>query len=323
MRAITYEQYGAPDVLQMTEVDIEELKDHEVLINVHATTVTAVDCAFRQGVPFIARFFTGLKRPKQKILGSALSGVVAEVGSQVTRFKRGDNVFGVGPCTYAEYVRLAEEGVLVTKPEGISHEQAAAVPYGALTALPFLRDEAQLKRGMRIVINGASGAIGVYAIQMAKLFGAEVTAVCSTASIELVKALGADHVVDYTETDFIDTDVTYDIVFDVAGKRTYSQCKNMLSENGIFLTTVSSPSIMFNMLWTSMFGSKKAKLVLTGLRQESEVRKDMMVIKEWVEAEHIKPVIDTTYPFADIPKAHSYMESGHKKGSVVITVTSL
>ncbi|NDI34114.1 NAD(P)-dependent alcohol dehydrogenase [Chengkuizengella sediminis] len=322
MKAITCTKYGSPDVLQLKEVVKPTPKDNEVMIKVYETIVSPVDCAFRKGEPFISRFFTGLTRPKNTIPGFLLSGEIQEVGKDVKSFKKGDQViastmFGAN----AEYICLPEEGELAIKPINITYEDAAAVCDGALTALPFLRDTANIQSGQKVLINGASGSIGTSAIQLAKYYGAEVTGVCSTTNLELVKSLGADKVIDYTKEDFTKTGQTYDIIFDTVGKSSFSRCKRSLKQSGVYLSTVLTLSIILPMLWTSKIGSKKAIISFTGLRPSSEKTEDLKFLKELIEAGAIRSVIDRRYPFEQIEEAHRYVEKGHKKGSVIITLT--
>ncbi len=294
MKAIVYTKYGPPDVLKLKEEEKPTAKDNEVLIRVYAATVTPVDCSFRKG-PFIARFFTGLIRPKKPILGTEFAGEIESVGKDVKRFREGDQVFattGVSLGAHAEYICLPEKGAVVKKPTNMDHEEAASVPYGALTALPFLRDKANIQSGQKVLINGASGSVGTFAVQIAKYFGAEVTRVCSTTNLELVKSLGADKVIDYTKEDFTTTGQTYDIIFDTVGKTSFSRCKSSLKQKGIYLDTVLTLAILLQTLWTSKIGSKKAMMMATGLRQSSEKTKDLLFLTTLIEAGEIKPVID-------------------------------
>jgi NADPH:quinone reductase-like Zn-dependent oxidoreductase len=323
MKAIVYTKYGPPDVLQLKEVAKPTPEDNEVLIKIHATTVETAGIAQLKGEPFMIRFITGLIRPKNTILGSELAGGIEAVGKDVKRFKEGDQIFGeTGPRAgaYAEYICLPEDGALVIKPANMTYEEAAAVPGGVLTALPFLRDKANIQSGQKVLINGASGSIGTYSVQLAKYFGAEVTGVCSTTNLELVKSLGADKVIDYTNEDFTKTGQTYDIILDAVGKSSFSRCKNSLKQRGVYLTTAPTLAFFLQMLWTSIIGSKKAMWSSTGVRPESEKTKDLLFIKELIEAGKIIPIIDRRYPLERIAEAHRYVETGHKKGNVVITV---
>ncbi|MBL4613384.1 MAG: NAD(P)-dependent alcohol dehydrogenase [Magnetovibrio sp.] len=322
MKAIVYARYGAPDVLELQEVAKPTPKDNEIVVKVKATTVTLVDCAFRQGTPFVARLYTGLLRPKKGVLGTELSGEVESVGGDVTRFKVGDQIFAAtdGFDAHAEFICLPEDGAVEFKPSNLSFEESAAICNGALTALPFLRDQANLQRGQKILINGASGSIGTFAVQLAKYFGAHVTGVCSGANVELVKSLGADQVIDYSQDDFTRNTQAYDVIFDTVGKSSFSRCKGALIGKGIYLSTVMALGTMMQMVWTSMVGGKRAKFAATGLRSASDQAKDLKFLKTLLEDGKIKPVIDKTYELADMAVAHLYVETGHKKGNVVITM---
>jgi NADPH:quinone reductase-like Zn-dependent oxidoreductase len=323
MKAIVYEEYGPPEVLQLKEVEKPIPKEDEVLIRVYAAAVNATDPVNRKGEPFIARLATGLMRPKNTIPGDALAGEIEAVGIDVTLFKEGDQVYGntgLGLGAHAEYKCMPEAGALALKPANMTYKEAAAVVDGALTALPFLRDKANIQSGGKVLINGASGSVGTSAVQLAKYFGAEVTGVCSTTNLELVKSLGADKVIDYTKEDFTQSGETYDVIFDAVGKSSYSRCKSSLKERGIYLTTVPTLAIVLQMLWTSMIGNKKAIFAATGLRPASEKAKDLIFLKELIEAGKLKAVIDRRYPLEQISEAHRYVEKGHKKGNVVITV---
>ena len=323
MKAIVYTKYGPPDTLQLKEVEKPAPRNNEVLIRVYAATVTSEDCTFRKGDPFIARFATGLTRPKITTLGSNLAGEIEAVGKDVKQFKEGDQVFAASDAAlgaHAEYICLPEEGALALKPANMTSGEAASVCGGGLTSLPFLRDTGKIQRGQKVLINGASGSVGTSAVQLAKYFGAEVTGVCSTGNLELVESLGADKVIDYTTEDFTKTGQTYEIIFDAVGKSSFSRCKGSLKQRGVYLSTVLTVAILFQMLWTSKIGCKKAMIVFTGLRPSSEKTKDLIFLKELAEAGRIKPVIDRRYPLEQTPEAHSYVEKGHKKGNVVITV---
>ncbi len=323
MKAIVYTEYGPPEVLQLKEVDKPAPKDNEVLIKIFATTVTATECTFRKGMPYFSRSFTGLTKPKITTLGEELAGEIEAVGKDVKLFKKGDQVFGTaGPGfgANAEYICLPEDGVLTIKPTNMTYEEAASSIDGFLTSLPFLRDTGNIQSGQNILINGASGSLGAAAVQIAKYFEAEVTGVCSTTNLELVQSIGADKVIDYTKEDFIKTGQTYDIIFDTVGKISFSQCKRSLTQKGIFLEAGIGLGIFPQVLWTAMFGKKKVKIAATGLRPPNERTKDLVLLKELMEAGKIKPVIDKSYPLEQIVEAHRYVDKGHKKGNVVITV---
>ncbi len=323
MKAIVYERYGSPDVLELKEIEKPTPTDDEVLIRIYAAAATTVDCFNRKGDPFISRFFTGLMRPKIAVLGTVFAGEIEAAGKDVKRFREGDQVYaetGVGYGAYAEYICLPEDGVIAVKPANMTFDEAAAVCEGVLTALPFLRDKANIQSGQKVLINGASGSVGTSAVQFAKYFGADVTGVCSTTNLELVRSLGADEVIDYTEEDFTKTGQTYDIIFDTVTKSSFSACKSSLKQSGIYLSTLPTLSIYLQVLWTSKIGSKKAMFAATGLRHSRERTKDLMFIKGLIEAGKIKSVVDKRYPLEQTARAHRYVEKGHKKGNVVITL---
>jgi NADPH:quinone reductase-like Zn-dependent oxidoreductase len=322
MKAIICTKYGPPEVLQLKEVDNPIPKDDEVLVRIHAVPVTTEDPLNRRGRPYYARIFTGFVRPKNAVLGAEFSGQIASIGKDVTLFKVGDQVIGSTGTNYgcyAEYVCLPESGLLAIKPANVTHEEAAPV-CAALAAWNFLKDQANLQSGHRVLINGASGSVGTAAVQLAKYSGAEVTGVCSTPNLELVLSLGADSVIDYTQEDFTKNEQTYDVIFDAAAKSSYLRCINSLKKGGVYLSTVPGLTILLQMLWTSMIGSKKAGFSATGLRPVVERLVLLRELVEIVGAGKIKTVIDRTYPLEQIVEAHRYVEQGHKKGNVVITV---
>ena len=321
MRAIVWTKYGPPDVLQLKEVEKPTPKDNEVLIRVYATTVTSGDYRMRSSpasTRFLALLFGmnfGLIRPKNPILGNELAGEIEAVGKDVKLFKEGDQVFGEGSGTYAEYICLPEEGVLAIKPANMTYEEAAAVPFGAHSALFFLRDKGNIQSGQKVLINGASGSIGTFAVQLAKYYGAEVTGVGNPTSLEVMKSIGAIKVIDYTQEDFTKSGETYDIIFDVVGKSSFSGSISSLKKNGIYLLANPKPSLYIRGLWTSMTSSKR---VISGLtKQKTE---DLIFLKELIEAGKIKSVIDRRYPLEKIAEAHSYVDKGQKTGNVVITL---
>jgi NADPH:quinone reductase-like Zn-dependent oxidoreductase len=322
MKAIVITKYGPPEVLEVRQVEKPAPKDNEVLIRIFASAVVATDPMFRQGDPFIGRFFTGLTKPKHAIPGDVLAGEIEAVGKNVTRYKTGDQVYAACAMTQggqAEYTSLPEDGPLALKPVNMNYEEATGVPDGALGALNFLRDAGNIQSGQRVLINGASGSVGTYAIQLAKYFGAQVTGVCSTANVELVKSLGADHVIDYTREDFTKNGKTYDFIFDAVGKSSFSRCKNSLTQSGVYVTTVPSPDFMLGTLLTSKSKGKRAAFVAPGLRSSSDKAKDLNFLKELIEAGKIRSVIDRRYPLEQIVEAHHYVETGHKRGNVIIT----
>ena len=319
MKTIVYTKYGSPDVLQLKEVVKPTPKDNEVLIKIYATTVTSGDSRMRRADPFPIRLFNGLIKPKRIIiLGNELAGEIEAVGIDVKLFKKGDPVFGQAGMslgTNAEFICLPEDGTLAIKPANLSYEEAAVIPFGGNTALHFLK-KGNIRSGQKVLIYGAAGSLGTAAIQIAKHFGAEVTGVCSTTNIELVKSLGADKVIDYTNEDFTQSGQTYDIIFDTTGKSPFSGCLKSLKQNGIYLRAVHMAlSSIVRGLWTSMTSSRK---VIGGVA--TELKENLVFLKELVEAGKLKPVIDRRYPFEQIAEAHKYVDKGHKKGNVAITV---
>jgi NADPH:quinone reductase-like Zn-dependent oxidoreductase len=315
MKAIVYRRYGPPDVLQLEDVEKPVPKDNEVLIKVFATTVTPMDWRFRKADPFFMRIQSGLLRPKMTILGVELAGEIESVGKDVKRFKKGDEVYGGSDLggAHAEYACLSEEEVAI-KPSNMTYEEAAAVPFGALTALQFLR-RGNIQSGHKVLINGASGGVGTFAVQLAKYFGAEVTGVCSTTNIELVRSLGADEVIDYTKEDFTQSGQTYDIIFDAVAKNSFSHCKGSLNPKGIYLTTAGSLPLFLQMLWTSRIGTKKAIFMMSTYSAA-----DLVFLKELIEAGKLRSVLDRRYSLSEIAEAHKYSEKGHAKGKIVVTV---
>jgi NADPH:quinone reductase-like Zn-dependent oxidoreductase len=322
MKAIVCTKYGPPDVLQLKEVAKPIPNEDEILVKIYATTVTIGDvrtrsATFPPGLALIMRIGFGFRGPRKNILGEELAGDIEAVGTDVKRFKEGDQVFGAtgtGFGAYAEYTCLPEEGMVAIKPANMTYEEAAAGPSAALSALYYLR-KGGIQSGQKVLINGASGALGTSAVQLAKYFGAEVTGVCSTTNLELVKSLGADAVIDYTREDFAKSGQTYDFIFDAVGKSSFSRCKSSLKQRGIYLVSVPTLAIALQTLQTSMIGSKK---VVLGVPKNST--EDLIFLKELIEAGKIKPVIDRRYPLEQIVEAHTYVDKGHKKGNVVITV---
>lgn len=322
MKALVSRTYGDPDVIRLEEVPRPAPRDGEVLVRNHASVVTAAVCAARSGRPLVARLYFGLRRPKWPILGTNFSGTVESVGGSVTRFHVGDRVCGVNVTDFgahAEYLLVREDGVIAPRPADLSDGQAVAVFDGSMTALPFLRDSARLRRGQSVLINGASGAIGTAAIQLAKHYGATVTAVCSTAHLELVRSLGADIVIDRTTEDFTRARDSYDVVFDTVGKSSFLRCRRALNRGGMYLTTVPSAMIFAQMLWTSRKAGKKAAIAFTGLAKPAEMARNLALIAELAESRRFVPVIDTTHPMERAAEAHRHVDAGHKAGSAVVT----
>lgn len=325
MKAVVYERYGSPDVLHLAQIKKPTPKGNEVLIRVHATTVTTGDCNLRgfvfvpSGFKSVLRLMFGLRKPRKSVLGVELAGEIEAVGTAVSRFKVGDAVFGIDGRrlgAYAEYKVMPESAGLVLKPANLTYAEAAAIPNGALTALTLLKKLGHVQHGQKVLIIGASGSVGSAAVQIAKHLGADVTGVCSAANVELVKALGADQVIDYTQQDFTQNGQTYDVIFDTVGKSSFPACKNSLTASGRYLAGAGGLREFGHMLRTSLFGGQK---VLAGV--SSEKQEDLAFVKDLVETGAIRPVIDRTYPLEQIVEAHRYVDQGHKKGNVVITVT--
>ncbi len=322
MKAIVYEKYGLPEVLQLKEVDRPTPKDNEILIRVYATTVTLYDCWARSctappGLGLMSRLASGIKEPKQPILGTELAGEIEVVGKDVKRFKKGDQVFGsiaMSLGAYAEYICLSEDRALALKPDNLTYEEAAAVPQGALTALYFLR-KVNIQSGQKVLIFGASGGVGGFAVQFAKYFGAEVTGVCSTKKIDYVKSLGANKVIDYTQEDFTKNGETYDVIFDTVGKSSVSRSKKSLKKKGYYLFTTFGLPKLLQILWLNLTSRKKAIIGLLEERTE-----DLIFIKELIETGKIKSIIDRSFPMDKASEAHDYVEKGLKNGHVVLIV---
>jgi NADPH:quinone reductase-like Zn-dependent oxidoreductase len=322
MKAIIYEKYGAPEVLKLREVEIPVPKDNEVRIKIYATTVTSGDSRMRSfTVPLsfwlLARIALGIRKPRKAILGSELAGEIESVGKEVQLFKKGDQVFaypGHHLGAYAEYICLPEDWAVAIKPANLTYEEAAAIPFGGNTALHFLK-KGNIRNRQKVLIYGASGSVGTFAVQLAKCFGAHVTGVCSTTNLELVKSLGADKIIDYTKDDFTKNGDIYDVIFDTVGKSSFSGCMRSLKKEGTYLQTVAAPALNARMLWASITSSKK---LIGGTAIPNA--ENLNYLKELVEARKIRPVIDRRYPLEEIAEAHRYVDKGHKKGNVVILI---
>ena len=322
MKAIVCHKYGSPDVLKLEEIQKPIAGDDEVLVKVHAASANAADWHILRADPFLVRLASGLLKPKHKILGADIAGRVEAVGRNVTRFQPGDEVFGdISGCGwggFAEYV-CARENALALKPASMTFEEAAAVPFAGVTALQGLRDKGQIQPGQKVLINGASGGVGTFAVQLAKSFAAEVTGVCSTRKLDMVRSIGADQVIDYTQEDFTNNGQRYDLILAANGYHSISDYKRALSPNGIYVTTGGSGAQMYQAIflgpWISMTGSKK----MGNLLQRPNL-KDLVFMKELLEAGKVVPVIDRRYPLSEVAEALRYLEEGHAQGKVVITM---
>ena len=329
MRAVVYDAYGPPDVLRLEDVEQPVPKADEVLIKIHATTVNRTDCAVRAAKPFISRLVTGLRRPRRQILGSELAGEVEAVGPAVSEFKVGDQVFGSSPWifgTHAEFICMGVSAPLAHKPSGMTFEEAAAVCDGAILALSCLRPvdqaltwlrPADLRKGQRVLIYGASGSIGTAGVQLARFFDAHVTAVCNTKNVELARSLGADEVIDYTREDFTKNGQTYDVIFDAVGKHSFKRCRDSLRRNGAYVATDGLRNLVLA-VWTARIGDKRVLFPIP----PRYTKKDVLFLKELIEAGKYRAVIDRRYPLEQVVDATKYVETQQKTGNVVLTVTS-
>jgi NADPH:quinone reductase-like Zn-dependent oxidoreductase len=324
MKAVVYDRYGPPDVLRLADVERPVPKEDEILVKIHATAVTRADCATREAnrrsglaVMLLSRTISGIRRPKQRILGSELAGVVEAVGAAVNEFAIGDHVFGSSGFSfgaYAEFICMSQSARIAHKPAGMSFEEAAAVCDGGLNALWCLR-LADLQKGQRILIYGASGAIGTAGVQLARDFEAEVTAVCTTKNLELVTSLGAERVIDYTQQDFTKNGQTYDVIFDAVGKHSFRRCRGSLSRGGSYLATDGFQNLLLA-LWTSRIGDKQVLFQIP----PRYTKQDVLFLKELIEAGRYRAVLDRCYPLAEVVEASRYVETEQKIGNVVLTI---
>ena len=321
MKAIVYHNYGAPDVLKCEEIEKPTAGDHEVLIKVRAASVNPLDWRFMRGRPYIIRIMSGLRKPKDARTGHDVAGQVEAIGRSVTQFKPGDEVFGSCNGSFAEYA-CASESELVIKPDNVTFEQAASAPVAAFTALQGLRDKGQIQPGQKVLINGAAGGVGTFAVQIAKWFGADVTGVCSTRNVDMVRSLGADQVIDYTREDFTKRGRRYDLVFDCIGNHSLSACRRVLNSNGAFIIVggpdgrwIGPMASPFKAIVLSRFVSQKFVTVMS-----RSVKDDLTIICELMATGKITPVIDRRYRLSEVPEAIRYLEEGHARGKVVITL---
>lgn len=321
MKAVVYKKYGSPNVFESLELEKPKPEPNEVLIKVYASTVTTADCMMRRGDTFLSRILLGLLKPMKRyqILGTEFSGKIEAAGSKVKKFKPGDEVYafrGFGTGCYAQYKCMNENGSIAIKPGNMEFPEAASVVDGATTALFFLKEKANIQKGQKVLINGASGSIGTFAVQLAKYSGAEVTGVCSTKNIELVKSLGADKVVDYTKEDFTRTGDTYDIIFDTVGKSSFEHCKKVLKTKGKYIATVMTFKLILQSFLTKHGNNKKVIFAMSLNKTEA-----LNFIRPLIEDGKLRTIIDKKYQLEELREAHAYVEEGHKKGNVVITVT--
>jgi NADPH:quinone reductase-like Zn-dependent oxidoreductase len=317
VKAVVYEKYGPPEVLELRELDRPSVGDDEVLVKVHAASIQQTDTNFRGGTPFLARVLVGLFKPKNQILGCDYSGTVEATGKNVEKYSVGDEVYGQlekRTGTHAEYIPVSMKEVS-PKPSNLDFVEATSVGVAGTMALQGLRDHGEIRQGQKVLINGASGGIGTFAVQIAKAYSTEVTGVCSTANIEMVKSIGADHVIDYKKEDFTERDGEYDIIFDAVRKNKFANCKNALTPKGIYVTTQFGPGIMLQMRMNSNPDGKR----IVGWLGETDPA-DLVFLTELIEVGKIRPVIDRTYPFEEFADAHRYVEKGHAKGKVVIKI---
>jgi len=322
MKAIIYENYGSPDVLQIADVEIPVPKDNEILLKVRAASVNPYDWHFMRGTPYLLRLFAGLRKPKVTRLGADVAGEVEAIGKNVTVFKPGDVVFGLCAGAFAEYACAAESG-LVIKPGNITFDQAAAVPMAALTALQGLRNKGHIHSEQKVLVNGAAGGVGTFAVQIAKTFGADVTGICSTRNVDMVRSIGADRVIDYTVENFTKGDQRYDMIFDTIGNHSLSAYKRVLNPGGIHvgaggqadLWMIRTLGHALKAFFVSMSGSRKFVGFLAKANKD-----DLIIIQGFLESGKVKPVIDRRYSLSDVPEAVRYLEEGHAKGKVVITL---
>lgn len=321
MKAIVYHEYGSPDVLELKEIDKPTVDDDSVLVRVRAASVNAYDWHLMRGLPYLVRMTDGIRKPKTNVAGVDMAGHVEAVGKNVTQFRPGDEVFGERDGAFAEYV-CAREINFVLKPANMTFEQAAAVPMAGFTALQALRDKGRIQPGQKVLINGAGGGVGTFAVQLAKAFGADVTGVCSTRNVEMVRSIGADHVIDYNKEDFSRSRQRYDLIIDIAMNRSLRDCRRALGTNGTLVMVGASDSRwlgplarMFRALLWSRFVSQRMLPLMAKRSNE-----DLVALKELIEAGKVTPVIDRTYPLSETPAAIRYLEMGHAQGKVVITV---
>lgn len=325
MKAIIATTYGNHEVLELQQREVPIPKENEVLVKVVSCSVTTADTMMISGKPYLSRLFMGLNKPKNEIPGTGFAGRIVSVGENVIRFKTGDEVFGMSGMHFsanAEYLTIEEEGLVLHKPENLPFTEACTFGDGHLTSINFLKELGAIKPGQKVLINGASGSLGTSAIQLAKYYGAEVTGVCSSANVGLVKSLGADFVIDYTKEDFTNSGKKYDLIYDTIGKSSFGKAKRVLNTGGQYLSPVLNGGLMLTMLITSVFGSKKAKFTATGLKKPEESKALITELLGIFQSGNLKTVLDRQYPLEKVAQAHQYIASGRKKGNVAIIVES-
>lgn len=324
MKANICNKYGGPDVLQMVEIEIPKITENEILIKVYEAIVSPTDVNFRSGKPIISRLFSGLLKPKKKIHGEMFTGEVVEVGSNITTFNIGDIVYGTNGMKlggYAEFVAVDQKEAIKKVPSNISYTSALALLDGGITALPFLKEAGKLKEHDEVLVIGASGAVGSMAVMIASYYGAIVTGVCSSKNVNTVKSLGANFVIDYTKQDYSKGNQKYDIIFDAVGKSTYSTAKKALKETGIYLTTVPTPGVMIASLFNKNKTTKRSGFMAAGLRKPDVKIKDLIELEKLVEQNKLVPLIEKKYPLEELGEAQAYVETGHKVGNVIVTIS--
>ncbi|MCL4111164.1 UNVERIFIED_CONTAM: hypothetical protein GTU68_038506 [Idotea baltica] len=322
MKAMVSTRYGGPEVLQLQEVDKPIPKGNEVLVKIKSSSITTAETMMRTGYPIIGRLYMGLFKPKNKISGTGFSGIIEALGENVRKFELGESVFGESLDTfgtYAEYICIEEDGIIAKLPDHISYEEAAVVGDGPITSLNFLRNLGEINAHHNILIIGASGSLGTAAVQLAKNFGAKVTGVCSTNNMQLVRSLGADKVVDYNKDDFFKNDNTFDIIYDTIGASSFLKCKKSLTKNGVYMSPVLDFGLLFQMLFTSIIGTKKAKFAATGMLPHKVIRQYLQEISLLMEFRKMRSVISKRFSLDQIPDAHRHIEEGHKRGNIVAT----
>ncbi|MFA7325097.1 MAG: NAD(P)-dependent alcohol dehydrogenase [Candidatus Kapaibacterium sp.] len=322
MNAAVLTGYGAPDKIKYGEVDLPIPKENEVLVKVLYSSSTRADSMIRRGKPYFGRFFLGITKPKHTIPGTGFAGVIISKGAKVNNFEENDEVFGESTTNFsanAEYITISMDEVIIHKPQNLSFEEAATYSDGHLTSINFLKNVGEIQPGQRVLIIGASGSLGTSAVQLAKYYGAEVTGVSSNRNISLVKSLGADFVIDYSQENFLNREINYDLIYDTIGISSFGKVKKVLSKNGKYISPVLKLSLLFQMFLTSLIGNKKARFDATGMKKKDELKNLLFQLIDIFKEGKLKTVIDRQFPLEKVAQAHAYIDTGHKKGNVVIT----